>query len=121
MSRLWCNECKKPISRGIYDYSMDVYHKPLCFECQKRTQRYLDITSGKLKVEYEKISNCIRCGKKLPKEKTKRPYCDICSKEIISAESEQHFLCKSCGFEWKSITSSSNECPRCHSNDIKHI
>jgi predicted RNA-binding Zn-ribbon protein involved in translation (DUF1610 family) len=121
MSRLWCNECKKPITPGIYDYSMDVFHKSLCFECQKRAQRYLDITSGKLKVEYEKISKCVRCGGELSEEDRKKLYCDSCSKKINTAESEQHFLCKSCGFEWKSISSLSDKCPSCRSDNIQHI
>jgi DNA-directed RNA polymerase subunit RPC12/RpoP len=91
MNRFWCVECKKPISTGVFDYSIDVYRKPLCRECQERIQRYLDIRSGKLKIEYEKISKCVRCGKELSGENTKRVHCDSCNKEISNMKNDNPF------------------------------
>ena len=91
MSRYSCAECKKPITTGIFNYSINNYRKPLCMECQKRIQRYLDIKSGKLKIEYEKISNCVRCGKELSGENTKRAYCDSCNKEVSNMKNDNPF------------------------------
>ena len=31
----YCNNCEKPISKKVYDYSMKVNKKPLCISCQK--------------------------------------------------------------------------------------
>jgi hypothetical protein len=70
---------------------MDVYHKSLCFDCQERTQRYLDIRSGKLKVVYEKISKCVRCGAELPEVDSKKPYCASCSKKISGMKDDNPF------------------------------
>ncbi len=91
MSRYSCAECKKPITLGIFNYSLNHYRKPLCMECQKRIQRYLDIKSGKLKIEYEKISNCVRCGKELSGENTKRAYCDSCNKAVSNMKNDNPF------------------------------
>lgn len=91
MSRFSCAECKQPISDGVFDYSIEKYRKPLCIQCQKRIQRYLDIRSGKLKIEYETISKCIRCGKTLPGQDTKTPYCDSCKTEVTQQKNDNPF------------------------------
>jgi len=92
---MYCNECKKKITKGIFQYAMDRYRKPLCIECQQRLQLFLDVKSGKRKIEYEKITNCIRCGKKLSEENKGTPYCKSCSREISNAQHENPFSQKS--------------------------
>ncbi len=74
---------------------MDVFHKPLCVECQNRQRRDEDIKSGKLVVEYEKITHCLDCGKNLSGETVHGAYCETCSEKFRQTKQKNPFSSKS--------------------------
>ena len=91
MTRFYCNNCKKTISKGVFRYSMDVYKRALCLQCQDYQQRYEDITSGKLVVEYEKITHCLDCGKDLSGETVHGAYCSTCLEKFDQRNQKNPF------------------------------
>jgi len=38
MTQYYCNICKKPISKDVYDYSMRYHKRPLCMIHQKQNK-----------------------------------------------------------------------------------
>lgn len=70
---------------------MDVFYKPLCMECQDRQRRYEDIKSGKLVVEYEKITHCLDCGKDLSEEIVHGAYCSACLEKFNQRKQKNPF------------------------------
>ncbi len=42
----YCNNCKKTISKSMYSYSKDKFHRPLCWTCQKKERVDLWRSSG---------------------------------------------------------------------------
>lgn len=50
---LFCSACRKTITKGIYDFSMDNFAVPLCINCQKGKQK-------KIETKDENISALLR-------------------------------------------------------------
>jgi len=70
---------------------MDVFHKPLCRQCQDRRREYEDIKSGKLTLDYEKITHCLDCGKDLSGETVHGAYCASCSEKFNQRKKKSPF------------------------------